>query len=92
MRLKTYSGEASDSSYPPVPLDQYPCGPAARVFSVVGGHGMLLRLAQRGIREGAVVRRLPHGPRRGPVMVEVNGCRVALGRGIARKVLVVPCP
>ncbi len=92
MRLKTYSDSGQVPPPTPVPLDQHPCGPPARVFSVNGGHGMVMRLAQLGIREGTVMRRLSYGSRGGPVLVEINGCRVALGRGVARRVHVVACP
>ncbi len=45
---------------------------------------------QLGIVPGASVRVVGRGPFRGPILVEVNGSQVALGPGIARKVLVVP--
>ena len=42
-----------------------------------------------GLHPGATVRLVCAQPARGPVVVEINGTtRLALGRGIARKVMV----
>jgi len=53
---------------------------------------MALRLARLGVRPGAVVRLVSSGPFSGPLLVEVEGLRVALGRGVARRILVRPLP
>lgn len=53
---------------------------------------MALRLARLGIRPGAKVRLVNSGPWRGPLLVEVEGVRVALGRGVASRILVRPLP
>jgi ferrous iron transport protein A len=41
-----------------------------------------------GIHVGDAVRVVERAPFHGPVLVEVHGTRVALGRGVARKVMV----
>lgn len=51
---------------------------------------MTARLARLGIVPGAEVVVVSRAPVGGPVLVEVNGARVALGRGVARKVVVEP--
>jgi len=51
-----------------------------------------LRLARLGIRPGAVVRLVNSGPFAGPLLLEVEGLRVALGRGVARRIFVRPLP
>lgn len=51
--------------------------------------GLVRRLAEMGFTRGARVRVLHSGPP-GPVLVMVRGSRVALGRGVAMKVLVSP--
>jgi len=71
-------------------LDALLPGQSARVVAIRGGRGVSLRLMQLGIVPGASVRVVGRGPFRGPILVEVNGSQVALGPGIARKVLVVP--
>ncbi|MGC9529073.1 MAG: FeoA family protein [Candidatus Bipolaricaulaceae bacterium] len=72
------------------PLTSLRPGATARVTGVHGGRGMVIRLAHMGIRPGATVRLVNRGPWRGPLLVEVDGMRVALGRGVARHVLVRP--
>ncbi len=62
-------------------------GESARVVSVQGGRGLARRLAELGLTPGEPVRVLSAGWR-GPVLVEVRGSRIALGRGMAAKVFV----
>jgi ferrous iron transport protein A len=58
-----------------------------RVVSVEGGHGLVQRLAGLGLTVGAEVRSIiAHD--RGPMLVVVRGTRLALGRGIAARVIV----
>ncbi|MBC7318010.1 ferrous iron transport protein A [Candidatus Bipolaricaulota bacterium] len=74
-----------------IPLSQLPPGEAGQVYAVLGpGRGVQLRLLSLGLRPGATVRVLGRGPGHGPLLVEVNGTRVALGRGVAHRVLVIP--
>lgn len=75
-----------------VPLTALPPGQAGQVARIQGGRGVALRLARLGIRPGAVVRMVNRGPFAGPLLVEVEGMRVALGRGVARRILVRPLP
>lgn len=76
----------------PVPLTEAFPGQVVRVQTVTGpGRGVRLRLASLGIRPGASLKVLARGPG-GPLLVEVEGCRVALGRGLARRILVLPEP
>jgi ferrous iron transport protein A len=72
-----------------VPLAALRPGSTAQVVGVQG-RGVALRLARLGIRPGARVRLVSHGPFAGPLLVEVEGLRVALGRGVARRVMVQP--
>ncbi|HIE47533.1 TPA: ferrous iron transport protein A [Candidatus Bipolaricaulota bacterium] len=70
-----------------VPLTALEPGELARVFAVSGGRGATRRLAELGLTPGAAVRVLS-AARGGPVLVEIRGSRIALGRGMAAKVLV----
>ncbi len=56
------------------------------VIQIAGGHGMRQKLALRGIKEGSWLRIISSS--RGPVVVESNGGQVAMGRGMAQKVIV----
>jgi len=71
-------------------LDQLRPGDEARVLDIRGGHGLCRRLNHLGIHAGDAVRLSGRGAFRGPLLVEIHGTRVALGRGVARHVLVDP--
>ncbi len=72
-----------------VPLPLLPENSEAVVVEVRGGWGLERRLAELGFTAGARVRVLRStGP--GPVLVLVRGSRVALGRGLAMRILVEP--
>ncbi|MDD3421608.1 MAG: FeoA domain-containing protein [Methanocellales archaeon] len=72
-----------------IPLSELDTRKAAIVEHVEGGPGFQRRLALLGIRVGKSVRRIASEPLRGPIIVEVDGARVAIGRGMAMKVFVV---
>jgi len=72
----------------PFPLDIAKQG-MYRVVSLLGGRGFLKRLADLGIFPGANIEVLPPAPSGGPVRVRVKGSQFGLGRGMARKVMVV---
>ena len=73
-----------------VPLVALPPGARGRVVGVVGGGmNLRMRLLQMGITPGALVEVVDnHG--RGPVLVRVRGTVIALGRGVAEKIIVEP--
>lgn len=70
------------------PLDHVPECHWAEVVEVSGDHGATRRLAHLGIQVGAKVHLLRAAPLGGPILVEVQGGTVAVGRGLARKVSV----
>jgi ferrous iron transport protein A len=59
----------------------------ARVVAVQGGWGVSRRLAQLGIHPGDIITVLRHGAFGGPVLIEIHGYQVALGRGVAARIL-----
>ncbi|MEM1588887.1 MAG: FeoA family protein [Candidatus Bathyarchaeia archaeon] len=65
-------------------------GEVGVVVKAVGGFGLVRRLAEMGLTPGAEVKLLKKGSFGGPVEVEVRGVALALGRGIASRVLVKP--
>ena len=71
-------------------LAQLGSGDSARVLGVDGGWGLRRNLEQMGIHSGDIVSVAGTGAFRGPILVEVNGSRVALGRGVARRIYVEP--
>lgn len=71
-----------------IPLEQLQTGQSGMVRLLHGGHTFVARLAALGFTPGApvtIVRN--HGF--GPLIVEVRGTQVALGRGEASRVLVL---
>jgi ferrous iron transport protein A len=60
----------------------------AKVIDIQGGARIRQRLSQMGIHPGDIVTILRYGALRGPLLIEVHGSQVALGRGIASKVIV----
>ena len=69
-------------------LDSVDIRRKARVILIEGGHGVWSHLNTLGIHIGDWLTVVERAPFRGPVLVEVNGTRVAIGRGIANKVKV----
>ena len=60
----------------------------ARVIRIDGGHRVCAHLNTLGIHIGDWLAVVERAPFRGPVLVEINGSRLALGRGIASKIKV----
>jgi len=62
------------------------------VVEVLGGVGVKLKLMHRGLNIGDLITVLSSGPFRGPIYVEnlSTGVKLALGRGIASRILVEP--
>ena len=69
-------------------LDSIDVRRRARVILIEGGHGVRSHLNTLGIHIGDWLSVVERAPFRGPVLVDVNGTRVAIGRGIAAKVKV----
>ncbi len=61
-------------------------GKEVRVLDIDGGKGVKNRLAAIGIYPGGTLKVIKAPP--GPVIVEVAGSRVALGKGMAGKIKV----
>ena len=63
-------------------------GQTGMVVSLEGGHGMMRRIAAMGLHRGAAVTKTSSQPFRGPISVQVGNTEVALGFGLARRVMV----
>ena len=64
-----------------------PEGSWVRVVEVRAGRKAMIRLAELGFLYGSVIRVLKSFSS-GPILLEVKGSRIALGKGIAMKVFV----
>jgi Fe2+ transport system protein FeoA len=65
-----------------------PKGKSAKVIDYRGGRNVDFKLRQLGISPGRIVKVLRYAPLGGPLMLDVEGRSVALGRGIAARVQV----
>lgn len=68
-------------------LADAPCGVPLKVSSVTCGCGIHSRLASMGILPGEIIE-IVHRGNGGPIVLEVKGTRVAIGRGVGLKVIV----
>ena len=71
-----------------VDLTQLEEGESGVVVDIQGGYGLIRRLESLGIRVGKKVTKVSSQFMRGPVTVRIDNYQVALGFGMARKVLV----
>jgi ferrous iron transport protein A len=63
-------------------------GQSGIVVEVLGGQGMINRLSALGIRPGKRVTKVNSMFMRGPVTVQVGNSRVAIGFGMAKRIVV----
>lgn len=63
-------------------------GERGRIIEITGGHGPTRRLEAMGIRPGKKIAKVSSMLMRGPVTIQVDGVQVAIGFGIARRILV----
>jgi len=69
-------------------LIQMKVGQVGTVVEIQGGHGLIRRLQALGIRVGVRVIKVSSQIMRGPVTVQIGNARVAIGFGMARKIIV----
>jgi len=70
-----------------VSLRQMQPGQRGRVVEIHGGHGMIARLGALGIRPGCHITKINSMLMRGPVTIQVGHTQLALGYGMASKIL-----
>ncbi len=71
-----------------ITLTQLGIGEMAQIVAIEGGRGLRQKLFLRGLFEGKVIRVISNY---GPVTVEVDRSVVAIGRGMAQKIIVRKC-
>jgi ferrous iron transport protein A len=65
-------------------------GQRATVLQIKGGHGMINRLNALGILPGKKITKVSTMFMRGPVTIEVDRAQIAIGFGMAKKIIVKP--
>ena len=69
-------------------LEDLKAGEGGRIAQIDGGHGMVGRLAALGIRPGRRITKLSSGFMRGPVTIEIDRAQMAVGFGMAKRIIV----
>jgi len=72
----------------PISLTQAADHNLLQIVSIVGGWGVRRNLNQIGLHVGDRLRILRRAPFGGPLVVEIHGASVAIGRGLAEKIKV----
>lgn len=70
-----------------MPLSELPSGAVGIVESIHGGKGLLTRLSSMGLTIGAEFSVIQNALV-GPVLINVRGVRLAIGRGMASRIFV----
>lgn len=73
-----------------VTLRQIRDGQSSIVIQIQGGHGLISRLNALGIRPGQRITKVSSTLMQGPVTIRVGNAQVAIGFGMANKIIVEP--
>lgn len=68
-----------------IPIGFLDEGDVAEIFQIKGGRGVVLRMNELGFYPGSRVRILKN-VKAGPVLIELKGGKIAIGRGVAMKI------
>ena len=71
-----------------IPLSQLREGMVARIKYLTGGFGLQRKILALGIRIGKNVKIISSHRFGGPIVIELDGMRIAIGRGVANKIIV----
>ena len=73
-----------------IDLTQLAIGKSGRIAEVRGGRPTAGKLEAMGVIVGAVVKKKSASPMHGPIVLEKGAMQVALGFGLAKKVMIEP--
>ena len=71
-------------------LAQMQNGQSAVVVEILGGRGMINRLSALGVRPGLRITKVSSMFMRGPTTVQLGNAQVAIGHGMANRIIVEP--
>ena len=71
-----------------ISLSEMKSGQEGIVTEVMGGVSMIRKLDALGVRAGKKIKKISAALRRGPLVFEVEKTQIAVGRGIAQKILI----
>ena len=85
--LLTIHGRSKEEPTMTTSLDKLSVGAAAKVVQLQGGLGFQQQVQDLGLELGQVLRKIQHTGS-GPILIEFQSQRAAVGRGIARRIIV----
>jgi len=71
-----------------IPLSRLGTGKTAVIKCLEGGYGLQRKVSCLGLRIGKKVTIMSSQPFRGPLVVKIDNMKIAIGRGMANKVIV----
>lgn len=71
-----------------IPLSKLPLKKKARINEINGSNGFKRKLITMGIREQQDIKILSRQPFKGPITIQICGCIVTLGQGMAQQIIV----
>ena len=71
-----------------ITLNQMRTGQSGTVIQIKGGHDLINRLNSLGIRPGKRITKLSSMIMQGPATIQVDGAQVAIGFGMAHRIIV----
>jgi ferrous iron transport protein A len=71
-----------------ITLTELKTGETGLIEDITGSLGLKKRFESLNLREGKYIRKISSAPFHGPIVVEVGGCKIAIGRGMASKIMV----
>jgi ferrous iron transport protein A len=73
-----------------IPLSSMQSGSKGVIAKIEGGHGLINRLNALGIRPNKRITKISSMMMRGPVTINMDGMQLALGFGMAKRVIIKP--
>ncbi|UYP47835.1 hypothetical protein NEF87_004120 [Candidatus Lokiarchaeum ossiferum] len=86
--LSQSSKNYENKDFREIPLSDLPLNVKAKVSHIFAGIRATQRLSGMGITPGTVIEKISAAPFRGPVQISLRGTRLAIGRGLAAKILI----
>jgi len=71
-----------------IDLTQVKAGQSGIVTEIQGGYGLIRRIQSLGVREGKRITKVSSHFWRGPQTIKVDNLRVAIGFGMAKRIIV----
>jgi ferrous iron transport protein A len=71
-----------------ISLELLPNGEESVILEIVSGFGLKKRICCMNIREGKIIKKISSQPFRGPIIINIDGRQCAIGREMAKKIMV----